>query len=165
MSHPTPTLHMLCGKIASGKSTLAAKLSEQPKTVLISEDEWLGVLFSSEIRTLQDYVKYASKLKIVMGPHVSYLLMAGVSVVLDFPANTVENRSWMRDLVKGTGAGHQLNVLQATDEICLARLRGRNARGEHPFAATEEQFDRIGRHFVAPSTEEDLNITTHRQSK
>ncbi|MDC9591234.1 hypothetical protein PSI23_18560 [Xenorhabdus sp. XENO-10] len=30
-----PTLHILCGKIASGKSTLSAKLFQQPMTIVI----------------------------------------------------------------------------------------------------------------------------------
>jgi predicted kinase len=33
-----PTLHMLCGKIAVGKSTLAAKLGESPATIVIVQD-------------------------------------------------------------------------------------------------------------------------------
>jgi predicted kinase len=34
----TSTLHMLCGKIAAGKSTLARQLADVPFTVLLSED-------------------------------------------------------------------------------------------------------------------------------
>ena len=48
------------------------------------------------------------------------------------------------------------------DEVCLARLRARNAGGAHPFAATEEQFRRITAHFAPPSPEEGFNIVTHR---
>ncbi len=33
----SPTLHMLCGKIAAGKSTLAASLASAPRTVLIAD--------------------------------------------------------------------------------------------------------------------------------
>jgi len=36
-----PRLHMLCGKIASGKSTLAARLGSAPGTALLAEDTWL----------------------------------------------------------------------------------------------------------------------------
>lgn len=42
----TPTLHMICGKIAAGKSTLAARLAEADRTVLIAEDDWLGALYA-----------------------------------------------------------------------------------------------------------------------
>ena len=39
-----PTLFLLCGKIASGKSTLAATLAEQPNTLLLKEDQLLAEL-------------------------------------------------------------------------------------------------------------------------
>lgn len=41
MASNPPTLHMLCGKIASGKSTLARRLADADSTVLLVEDEWL----------------------------------------------------------------------------------------------------------------------------
>lgn len=161
MSSTTPTLHMLCGKIAAGKSTLANKLGSRNGTVLVSEDDWLHALFSDEMSSASDYVRWASKLRSVMGPHISSLLNAGVSVVLDFPANTVDTRNWMRSILKETSASHQLHVLCAPDELCLRRLRNRNAQGDHPFAATEEQFRQFSKHFVAPSQAEGFNLVMH----
>jgi predicted kinase len=35
------TLHLVCGKIAAGKSALSARLAEPPGTVLIRENSWL----------------------------------------------------------------------------------------------------------------------------
>ena len=110
MLSESPTLHMLCGKIASGKSTMAAQLGATPGTVLIAEDSWLDALFADELHSLKDYVRCSSKLQSVMGPHVVALLNAGVSVVLDFPANTVAQRAWMREIIASTEAAHQLHV-------------------------------------------------------
>jgi hypothetical protein len=93
MSDGKPVLHLLCGKIASGKSTLAGQLAEELGTVLISEDRWLDGLYGDQMETLRDYVRFAGKLRAMMGPHVAGLLRAGISVVLDFPANTVETRA------------------------------------------------------------------------
>ena len=89
-----PTLHLLCGKIAAGKSTLAASLSAADATVLIAEDAWLKALFGAEMSSIQDYVRCLARLREAIAPHVVSLLKAGVSVVLDFPANTVLNRRW-----------------------------------------------------------------------
>lgn len=36
-----PCLHFLCGKAGAGKSTLARRLAEQHRAVLVSEDVWL----------------------------------------------------------------------------------------------------------------------------
>ncbi|MGC3940284.1 AAA family ATPase [Roseobacter sp. EG26] len=158
MSDAPPTLHLFCGKIAAGKSTLAATLASMEGTVLISEDEWLGALYSDQLATPRDYVHCVFKLRTVMGPHVAALLKAGVSVVLDFPANTVETRQWMRDILQETNASHTLYLLDIPDELCLARLRARNAQGNHAFAVTEKQFRQFSSHFVAPLAEEGFNI-------
>ncbi|MEE4346473.1 MAG: ATP-binding protein [Paracoccaceae bacterium] len=161
MSHKHPTLHMLCGKIASGKSTLAAQLKAAPGTVLVAEDTWLDALFAQEMHTLADYVRCSTKLRRAMGPHVAALLEAGVSVVLDFPANTVAQRDWMRGILKTTNAAHKLHVLDVSDEVCLARLRARNAVADHPFAVTEAQFHQFSHHFAAPTPDEGLNLEVH----
>ena len=161
MTRSAPTLHMLCGKIASGKSTLAATLAHGERTVVIAEDDWLAALFAEEMTTGADYRRCASKLRGIMGPHVAALLKAGVSVILDFPANTVESRAWMHDVLAATGAAHQFHVITASDELCLERLRRRNAAGDHPFAATEEQFRRFSAYYDPPSPDEGFTIVVH----
>lgn len=161
MAATPPTLHMLCGKIASGKSTLAARLGAMEGTVVISEDDWLAALYSDRMATIADYLSCAANLRQVMAPHVETLLRAGVSVVLDFPANTVETRAWMRAVIERTRVAHQLHLLQASDAQCLERLRRRNEKGHHPFAATEAQFHRVTAHFSPPTPDEGFHIVLH----
>lgn len=155
------TLHILVGKVASGKSTLAAKLALEPATVVISEDIWLSDLFGPDMSSIADYVRYSARLRAVMTPHVTGLLRVGVSVVLDFGANTLESRAWLHDILKDSGCPHILHYLDVPTETCLARLRARNVTGAHPFSVSDEQFEHITRHFVAPSPDENFNITTY----
>lgn len=155
------TLHMICGKIAAGKSTLTRDLGRQPQTIVISEDAWLSPLFGPEMKTVEDYVRYSRRLREAMGPHIQGLLGQGLSVVLDFPANTLSARAWMKTLYEAAGADHRLHFLDVPDEICKARLRARNAAGDHPFAATDAEFEAITRYFVAPSAEEGFIILRH----
>lgn len=163
MSVMRPILHVICGKIAAGKSTLAAKLAEPEGTILISEDDWIFALFGEEMSTAKDYVCNASKLRQIMAPHIVMLLNTGVSVALDFQANTVESRAWIRLLLTQTDADHQLHVLTSPDDVCLARLRARNAGGDHPFSATEEQFHQFASYFKPPTPEEGFNLVIHDQ--
>jgi len=123
-----PTLHMLCGKIAAWKSTLAARLARAPGTVLICEDDWLGTLYGDEMATGADYLRCADKLRAIMGPHIDALLGAGVSVVLDAPANTRSQRAWLRHRLTATQAAHRLHVLDTPDAVCLQRLRAQRGR-------------------------------------
>ena len=155
------TLHMLCGKIAAGKSTLAAELARQPNTVLISEDFWMAALYPGEILTIDDYSKYSVRLCAAMGPHIAGVLRSGLSVVLDFHANTVSRRAWMRGIVDQSGAAHQLHHLDMSDEVCRARLHKRNAAGAHKYTVTDTEFDQFTRYFVAPTSDEGFNVVVH----
>jgi predicted kinase len=153
-----PVLHLVCGKIGSGKSTLASQLAQGLNTILLSEDAWLTALFPGEIKNLRDYVRCSGRLKQALGPHIEELLTAGVSVVLDFPANTVEGRLWSRSLFEKSGVVHELHYLDVPDETCKSRLHARNASGEHPFKTSDAEFDLISSYFVPPAEDEGFNI-------
>lgn len=154
-------LHMVCGKIGSGKSTLTRRLAAQPHTVLISEDVWLACLYPNEIQAITDYVRCAGRLREAMAGHIEALLAAGMSVVLDFPSNTIATRAWARGVFEKAGAAHCLHFLDVPDAVCKARLRARNLSGEHPFETTDAEFDQITRHFVVPTAEEGYQVVRH----
>ena len=161
MPKTAPMLHLFCGKIAAGKSTLAAELAQQSGTVLIAEDAWLGALFSDQMATGADYLRVSEKLRRIMGPHVASLLKEGASVVLDFPANTVMTRRWMRSIIDAAQSEHRLHVLIPPDQVCLDRLRERNAAGNHPFAVTEAQFHQFSKHFEMPTPDERFALVVY----
>jgi predicted kinase len=160
----TPTLHMICGKIAAGKSTLARRLADAPATIVISEDVWLSTLYADEQRTVAEYARNARRLRAVMGGHIEALLRAGLSVVLDFPANTVANRQWMRGLFEKAGAAHRLHFIDLPDAVCKARLRQRNTAGTHQFTVTDAEFDEITGYLVPPSADEGFETTIYRDA-
>ncbi|QDO97855.1 ATP-binding protein [Ferrovibrio terrae] len=159
-----PTLHLVCGKIAAGKSTLSAELGAAPGTVTLAEDAWLAQLYPGEILTVADYVRCAARLREAVTPHVESLLRAGLSVVLDFPANTRANRAWMRGIIDRTGAKHRLYWLDVPDEVCRARLRQRNAAGMHDFAASDAEYDAITAYFTAPQVDENFEVVHRRMA-
>jgi predicted kinase len=105
---------MLCGKIAAGKSSLAAALGAAPLTVIVSEDKWMAPLFGDELKEVADYIRLSARLRAAMAPHVVDLLKAGMSVVLDYPANTLANRAWMKAIADAAGAPHQLHWLDVS---------------------------------------------------
>ena len=165
MIETAATLHILCGKIASGKSTLAAQLGNQTNAVHIAEDAWLSALFADEMASITDFVRCSARLREVMEPHIVAILNSGVSVILDFQANTVDSRRWIKTILDKTSAAHQLHVLDTPDALCLARLQARNAKGDHPFTVSDAQFHQITKHFVMPSEDEGFNLTVHKPSE
>ena len=96
-----------------------------------------------------------------MGEHIVQVLRQGVSVVLDFPANTPASRQWMRGLFERAGVGHRLHFLDVPDDVCKARLRARNAAGTHAFNASDAEFDLFTSYFVPPSPAEGFRIEAH----
>lgn len=152
------TLHFFCGKIASGKSSLAQQLVREQQAVLLSEDTWLAALYPGQITQLADYIEKNRLLKSALELHLVTLLQKGITLVLDFPANTPEQRRWLKELAEQAGCSYCCHVLDVSDEECKRRLAARNLSGENPFTTSAEQFDLITAHFSYPSEEEGLVI-------
>ena len=96
-----------------------------------------------------------------MGPHIVDILRQGLSVVLDFPANTVKQRSWMRSLIVDADVAHELHWLDLPDAFCLERLRNRNAGGEHPFQVSAAEYAQFTSYFVPPESDEGFHLIVH----
>lgn len=93
MSTHVATLHLVCGRIAAGKSTLTARLGQHPGSIVVAEDHWLARLYPGAQTSLADYARNAARLRDAMEPHIVSLLRLGGSVILDFPANTLASRA------------------------------------------------------------------------
>jgi predicted kinase len=154
-------MYLVCGKIAAGKSTLARRLAARPATLLISEDHWTSNLFSDDLKTIDDYARLSARLRTAMAPHIVDILQLGLSVALDFQANTVRVRSWMRALITEANVAHELHFLDVPDAICKQRLRERNASGKHPFQVSNADYDLFTSYFVPPSPDEGFNVVVH----
>ncbi|PHP26182.1 hypothetical protein [Limimaricola cinnabarinus] len=54
-----------------------------------------------------------------------------------------------------------LHLLDVQDAFCLARLRDRNVRGDHPSTVSDAQFRQNADHFVAPTSPGEIEIRLH----
>jgi len=163
MAPGTATLYCIYGTIAAGKTTLARKLAAEHGAVLICEDEWL-VRLEAEIDSFDDFRKHARRLRAAIGPHVVQLLRRGISVVLDFAANTVNDRVWIRSLLEAANAAHELHVIEVPDEVCRALLRARNEtkpEGLYFGHVPEEFFGPVSSLIVTPAEAEGFNVIRH----
>jgi predicted kinase len=155
-------LLFLCGKMAAGKSTLSRKLAERESAVILVQDEFLERLYPEEIVDIPAYLKYSSRLRVALGPHICSLLSLGRSVVLDFPGNAKSQRAWFRQLLEISGADHELHLIDASDDVCKRQLRERS-KGLPPGTpwTTDAEFDVITVYFEPPSIDEHFNIIRH----
>jgi predicted kinase len=157
------TLHFICGKAASGKTTLARELTARYAAVLFGEDEWLTLL-DADINSLADHQRHSKRLKAAFAPLVVQLLRLGTSVVFDFAGNTPRDRAWVRSLFESADADHVLHYIVASDQACKARLRLRNKtrpEGIYFGFVSEERFDEVTRYFVPPSDQENFHVVCY----
>jgi predicted kinase len=158
-------LLFLCGKMAAGKSTLARKLAEREKAVLLVQDEFLERLFPGEIVDIPGFLKYSSRVNEALAPHICSLLSMGISVVLDVPGNTRNQRAWFRRVFESAQVEHELHFIDASDELCKRQLKERSKR--YPTGTswtTDAEFDAVTKYFEPPSVEEGFNVTRHERA-
>jgi predicted kinase len=158
-------LIFLCGKMAAGKSTLARDLAKRENVILLVQDEFLDALFPGEITNLAGFVKCASRLRSALAPHVCALLSKDISVVLDFPGNTKEERAWFREIIERAKVEHELHFVDASDALCKGQLadRSKSKPADAPWTS-EAEFEAITAYFQPPSEDEHFNVVRHERA-
>lgn len=153
------TLVFFCGKMGAGKSTFSQKISQELNAILISEDDWLSTLYSEEINNFDDYLKYSKRLKSLLKAHITSILNMGISIVMDFPANTINQRAWFKDIFLTEGIPHRLIYLDVEEQTCLKQIaKRRQTNPERAIFDTEEVFRHVTSFFQPPSTDEGFSI-------
>ena len=152
-------LTFFCGKMGAGKTTMSKRIAAEQNAVLLSEDDWLAQLYPGQIQSFDDYLNHSRQIRPLARQLVMDILLTGSNVVMDFPANTVRQRSWFKNLCAEAGCAHEMIYLVATDETCLQHLATR--RQEQPERSafdTAEVFLQVTRYFEEPEVSEELNI-------
>ena len=150
----------MVGRAGAGKSTLARQLGRELPAIVICEDEWLSKI-ADPITCFDDYVKATRRLRAATGPLVIDLLRLGMTVVLDFAANTPQQRQWVRSLFEAASADHVLHYLDADEEACRERVHHRNVTqpaGIFFGVVTDAILDEVNPYFVPPAAEERFNV-------
>ena len=157
-------LLFICGKMAAGKSTLSKELAAREDAVHLPQDGLLEALYPGEFVDFAAFVKYSTRLQSVLTPHIVALLTKGVSVVLDFPANTKRQRAWFRQLIEMSGSDHELHFIVASDDLCKRQLKQRSQELGLPLGAkwtTEADFEEVTAYFDSPAVDEGFNVIRH----
>ena len=155
-------LYFMCGKMAAGKTTLARQIAEREGAILIVQDELLATLYPDASVDIPEFVDRSLRLKAALAPHICALLSRGISIVLDFPANTPRQRGWFRGLFEQAQVGHELHFVDAPDALCKQRLKDRSSHlpVDAPWT-TEAEFEAVTAYFRKPAPEEDFNVVRH----
>lgn len=161
------TLHFICGKAGSGKTTLARALGRSLPAIVFCEDQWICRL-GFEIKSLEDFIRASARCGGLIGPLAVDLLRLGVSVVFDFAGNTTKGRQWVRELLQSADADHVLHLIEASDDQCLANIHRRNDEkpdGIYWGDVSDEIFHAVTAHFDPPRPEEGFRIVPYRADR
>jgi len=157
------TLHFIYGWPGAGKTTLARALGEREAAVVFCEDEWLATLVAERITSLPEYIAASARVRRLIAPLATRLLVLGVSVVFDFAGNTPSHRAWVKAIADAANASHLLHVLDVPAEQCRTRLHERNASkpaGLYFGDVSDALFDAAVQRIVPPGGEEGIRMAS-----
>lgn len=140
-----PVVHLICGPLGAGKTTVAWRLSEQQRAVRFSLDEWVMQLFGSEAPEPMRFEWWAERCERCRQRIWSVceaLLARDVDVILDFGLPSLAQREHWRALALQLGAAVQLHVVTSDPALRWQRVQERNRRESVTFAlvVTESMF-------------------------
>jgi predicted kinase len=151
------TVHLLCGKTGSGKTTYARRL-EQNGAVRFSVDECMLRLFGAHMPRKEFDARLALCLNLVL-ELAERLAELGVPAVVDAGFWRRDGRREVRERLARRGVHACLHYFDVPDSELWRRLelRNREARAG-TFEITREMFELFSGWFEAPGPEEEFHL-------
>lgn len=116
---------MTCGKICSGKSTYAQKLSKEYNAVILSVDEITLALFGQDVGDKHDdYVARAEKYFFEKSVEI---VNVGINVILDWGFWTREERNQARDFYNSHNIKNEFHYIDISEKTWKERIQHRNS--------------------------------------
>jgi len=149
-------VHLICGKICSGKTTFARKLAERENAVILSCDEVTWALFDNDLGKGHDAM--TARIRDYLRQKAAEIVRAGTDVILDWGFWTAAARREIREHFTAMGIDVQWHHISVSPEEWEARIQKRNAAvlaGESRDYFVDEGLRlKLERLFEEPSEEE-----------
>jgi predicted kinase len=150
MKQKLPTLYVMVGLPASGKSTRARQIEEERQALRLTPDEWMIPLFGDH--------NAGGKRDVLEGRFVWLALRTlrkGMDVVLDFGVWGKDERTALRVLAASAGASCELVYLKIDEDEQRHRRDGRvSSDGESTFYISDDDLAKYRLLFQPPDDAE-----------
>ena len=144
-----PKAILTCGKVCSGKSTLAKKLKAERNAVILSCDELMLSLFDEQLgekhnETVRKSEEYLLKKSVE-------ILECGIDVILDWGFWTKSERQQVREFYNSHGFDIEWHFLNISDEQQKRNILKRNSeRDENTYFISDEMVKKFNSVFENP---------------
>lgn len=147
-----PTLYLLYGFIASGKTTFAKKLEKELRAVRLTHDEWMHKLYGSNPPE-EKFQEYFKRVEDLIWMLTERLLKVGQDVVMDLGFWSRKQRDEARGKAEKFGANHKLYHIHCPEDIALKRCLTRTENltedclyiNEEAFYKLKKRFEDLGK--------------------
>ena len=120
------TVHLICGKICSGKTWYARALARQENAVILSTDELTWDLTNNEQGS--GYDAFARRCNGYLRKKAGEIAAAGCHVILDWGFWTINDRQSITEYFSGLGLTVLWHYLDVRETVWEENIRRRNAK-------------------------------------
>ncbi|MBL1421405.1 MAG: ATP-binding protein [Alphaproteobacteria bacterium] len=155
MNQTPPKIYILCGFIASGKTTYAAQIEAEIGAIRFNLDEWMLPLFGEHLPRAE----FDEKLLVLTDKFkdmAEKLLVQNVSVILDFGFWKKQQRDEIRVWAQGLNVKLQLVHFNVDAEISKGRAIAR--RSDSAYAMDDEMYDSLYNMYEPPADDEVFDV-------
>ena len=149
-----PTLYLLCGLPASGKTTRARELEAAANAVRLTADEWITRFYPDDAEAAARDER-RDRVEQLQWQLVERLLEIGTDVVLDWGLWTRAERAYYRQRAEALGAEVKIEFVDAPLGVLQSRIAARNRdRPPGTFHISAEEMEEFAALFERPTAEE-----------
>ena len=152
------TVHLMCGYIGFGKTTIAKQLEKQLGARRFTPDEVMIELFGTEVG--DDFMDKANKVDEYIWEQIALAIKNGQDVIYDAGSWSVDDRKYVMQRLKKLGAKalwHQVNC-----DIDLAKQRTlARSKDTKQLSVDERFFDENLPRYKPISDSEGLDVVVH----
>jgi len=155
-----PTVHLLSGMPASGKSTIAQHLKRKYNAFVFSADEWMLSLYGTDF-PVERFQDHGDVVKQTIWSVASSLIRDhDMDVVLDFSLWSRAERDLFRAKAIEAGARVQLYRVHCPDDVSVRRLAQRNTgrNTKTTFYVSPDTFLAWRQYYEEPTPDEDADF-------
>lgn len=146
-------IHLLCGKICSGKSTYAKKLHQETNGIILSCDDLMLSIFDEHLGSKHEEI--VDKCKEYLYTLATHIAQSGYNVILDMGFWSKIERDTIKTRFRSLNIQTKLHYVYVDDKTQLLQIKQRNSQSNgNCYYVDENLLEKCNNLFEPPTFEE-----------